>query len=391
MVNPLTLSLLRKGRYNGHPFQHINNMIGDRFIHYSIGRSYCDGEIRRKFQRKEFPLLHLQSSTSMIPTTISNRFLSLNRYPSYTSIPVLSKLRHMSSMMPTQNNSLFFQNQRSLLWRTNTCFFRNNVHQSFTSYCSRSNMSLTTSAILPDPTNQQKSVSTIDLPLQRREFSVKAGRKTIAVERKRQIARAKKQGNYPTGSGHWIKKKKPEVSGEGGEEPASLQHLEWVQFQRNIAVDGFETGQTTDVVDSRKVRGGAIARKKREKKLAIVEDRLAERRRLTESGGGHFPPVRYSEEETEQLLNMAYAAIPIRGGKRGTRNLKRQKRRWALVRRIRRTYKEHMAYFQERKMYKRAEKMQQIKNIINKAPEARMSDHQYQTEVFKKWWSLTHL
>jgi len=37
-----------------------------------------------------------------------------------------------------------------------------------------------------------------------------------------------------------------------------------------------------------------------------------------------FPAIRYSPEETEELLQQAYAALPVRDGKRGTRNLRRQ-------------------------------------------------------------------
>lgn len=169
-----------------------------------------------------------------------------------------------------------------------------------------------------------------------------------------------------------------------GSEPA-LQHKEWVAFQQSIAVEGFETGQTTTVQSTKKTRGGKKATKRKQTRRDLMEEKLKERQRLTGAGGGEFPPLRYSDEETERLLAQAYAALPVRTGKRGTKNLHRQKRRWHLVREIRRKYKAHMANFQVRKMAKRSRKIREVKAIIDAAPGIRQRDREYQLSVYQRW------
>ncbi|KAL7447847.1 hypothetical protein ACHAWC_000153, partial [Mediolabrus comicus] len=107
----------------------------------------------------------------------------------------------------------------------------------------------------------------------------------------------------------------------------SSQHNTWVEFQRSIAVTGFETGQTVrEQTLGKKSRGGKMDRKRKEREAELEAAlRGADNTQLK---GGEFPSLRYSDDETERLLAQAYAAIPPRAGKRGTRNLKRQKRRW---------------------------------------------------------------
>jgi hypothetical protein len=168
-------------------------------------------------------------------------------------------------------------------------------------------------------------------------------------------------------------------------QPAS-QHEEWVAFQRTISVQGFETGQQTEVA-SRAKRGGRLVRRKQQKLRERDEDDPYDPRRFTDLAGGEFPPHRYSEEETERLLAQAYANLPERAGKRGTRNLKRQGRRWFLVRKVRKLYKHHMANFQDRKMAKRSEKVRLVKQVLEGAPDKRQSDRQYQAQVFARWSS----
>jgi hypothetical protein len=171
--------------------------------------------------------------------------------------------------------------------------------------------------------------------------------------------------------------------GNAEDKEGALQNQEWVKFQKSIAVDGFETGQTMQVLTSnKKVRGGASRRKTGKSE---VEERLAERARLSGSGGGSYPPLRYSDEETERLLAEAYAAIPKRDGKRGTRNLKRQATRWHLVRKIHKKVKYHMANHQTRKMEKRSLKIKQVKGVLEESPGMRDRDRAYQAQVFERW------
>jgi hypothetical protein len=162
------------------------------------------------------------------------------------------------------------------------------------------------------------------------------------------------------------------------------QHSEWVAFQKSIAVDGFETGQTVAVESGR--RGGRAATRARLTKREEMHRQLLERQRLAGSGGGgHFPPMRYSDEETERLLTEAYAAIPPRAGRRGTRALKRQKCRWHLVRRIRRVYKEHIVRFHARRMLKRSLKIKQVRAMIQGAPEVVARDQAYREHVLLEY------
>lgn len=171
------------------------------------------------------------------------------------------------------------------------------------------------------------------------------------------------------------------------EDPSSAtesQHQEWVDFQKSIAVEGFETGQMTET-KKKSVRGGRRLGRRLSKEQARLQARIEERQRMTDVGGGEYPPLRYSDEETERLLAEAYASIPKRAGKRGTRNLKRQKRRWWLVRRIRKKYKKQMAKFQERKMAERSQKIKTVKAVLEKSPEIRNKDREYQLKVLQRW------
>jgi hypothetical protein len=178
------------------------------------------------------------------------------------------------------------------------------------------------------------------------------------------------------------------VAASGGDndsekKQAALQHEQWVKFQQSIAVDGFETGQTMQVRTSNKKARGGKARRKTQK--TDLEERIAERARFTGVGGGEYPPLRYSDQETERLLAEAYSAIPERAGKRGTRNLKRQGVRWHLVREIHKKYKYHMANFQTRKMEKRSLKIKQVKGVLETSPGIRERDRAYQAQVFQRW------
>lgn len=180
--------------------------------------------------------------------------------------------------------------------------------------------------------------------------------------------------------------KNTKKNNEASEPPAAAQqHQDWVEFQKSISVDGFETGQTMEVVRGTKKRGGRRISQRKSETASKLEERLLERQRMTDIGSGQYPPLRYSDEETERLLALAYASIPPRAGKRGTRNLKRQNRRWHLVRKIRQKYKHQLAQHQERKMIKRSEKVKSVKAVLEVAPEICAKDREYQMQVFRRW------
>lgn len=169
---------------------------------------------------------------------------------------------------------------------------------------------------------------------------------------------------------------------------AFLQHQEWVKFQQSISVDGFETGQvTTAKAKNQSTRGGVRARKKKEKE----QMRLGA---FNKAGGPHgrispmatkFPAIQYSPEETEALLKEAYATLPVRTGKRGTRNLKRQANRWRAVRKIRSDYKKQILEAHFRRMEHRKYKRERTKEAKYDAVDQRKKDAEYQGKILRRW------
>ncbi len=158
---------------------------------------------------------------------------------------------------------------------------------------------------------------------------------------------------------------------------------QWNEWQNNF----FQDENASPII---KKRGGKIARKKEELKKLSSQD--TNRNRLLDGAGtGQFPPLRYSDEETERLLAQAYASIPERTGKRGTRALKRQKVRYHGIRKARSIKKaERIAHHFDR-MEKRSKKVQDILRMKEIAVESREEDKAYQMEVLKKWADMNGL
>ncbi len=105
-------------------------------------------------------------------------------------------------------------------------------------------------------------------------------------------------------------------------------------------------------------------------------------------GGGHYPTLRYSDEETERLLAEAYAAIPPRAGKRGTRHLKRQRIRMAKKRQHHAIYKKQLIKAHERRMVHRSRVAQECRMIREGAEEVRQRDLTYQQYVLYRWATM---
>lgn len=158
-----------------------------------------------------------------------------------------------------------------------------------------------------------------------------------------------------------------------------LQHQEWVKFQQSISVDGFQTGQVTSARVLKKSRGGKQARLRKEKEMARLQENY------DQATDEKFPAIRYSQEETERLLELAFSSLPPRAGKRGTRNLKKQERRWKLVRDIRAKYKANIIAAHERRMEKRHWKRQKVIAAKEQAPISREKDLKYQGQVLSRW------
>ena len=101
--------------------------------------------------------------------------------------------------------------------------------------------------------------------------------------------------------------------------------------------------------------------------------------------GGEFPELRYSDEETERLLAEAYAAIPPRAGKRGTLNLKRQKRRWFIKRQYDYKKKRERIAAHERYIERGERIKQEIKSARVEAADVREQETAYQSMVLQRW------
>eukprot|EP00527_Entomoneis_sp_CCMP2396_P000789 CAMPEP_0198138682 /NCGR_PEP_ID=MMETSP1443-20131203/2078_1 /TAXON_ID=186043 /ORGANISM="Entomoneis sp., Strain CCMP2396" /LENGTH=304 /DNA_ID=CAMNT_0043800567 /DNA_START=182 /DNA_END=1096 /DNA_ORIENTATION=+ len=166
----------------------------------------------------------------------------------------------------------------------------------------------------------------------------------------------------------------------------SVQHKEWVEFQQSISVEGFETGQMTEVIEGTGNKNRLARNRKRiYLKLKQSIESQKERQSFLKVGGGTFPTLNYSPEETQRLLAQAHAALPPRAGPRRTKHRKRAERRWWLVRQIHKKYKKHIIKAHERRMVERSRKVRQVKEVLSAAPEIRDEDRDYQLESFKRW------
>jgi len=185
---------------------------------------------------------------------------------------------------------------------------------------------------------------------------------------------------------HFSSKSDTEESTAPSKPQASQQHETWVEFQKSISITGFETGQTTKVTTRTKKRGGTVERKRRlreeELDAALSRGKAFD---ITTLKGGEFPPLRYSDEETARLLEEAYANLPPRAGKRGTRYLKREKRRWWIKRMYDVKKKHERMAEHERRMAKRHNISKWIYEIQQGAEEVKEKDRAYQLGVLERW------
>lgn len=127
----------------------------------------------------------------------------------------------------------------------------------------------------------------------------------------------------------------------------------------------------------------------RKRKEAVSEvDSASSQERLIEAGPGQFPPLRYSDEETERLLKEAYEGLPVRTGKRGTRSFKRQKVRFIQIRKARSIKKMEKVRHHFNRMEKRSEQVKAIQKMKEIAVESREEDRLYHEGVLKKWAAI---
>lgn len=178
-------------------------------------------------------------------------------------------------------------------------------------------------------------------------------------------------------------------SKKGSDEVTNTQHQEWVKFQQSITIDGFETGQTTTVTTAallgRKDRGGKSLRRRKQKEQELAS-KVAERERiLANLGGGEFPTLQLSDEETERLLKEAFDTLPPRAGPRRTRHFRRERLRWEHKRENDAKAKKSKIETHFRRMEKRSKNVKAVLAVKASAEEIRNQDREYQQQVLMKY------
>lgn len=153
-------------------------------------------------------------------------------------------------------------------------------------------------------------------------------------------------------------------------------------------MDGFQTGQMTQVVSRglKKSKGGKQSRNRKAKELSLMmASSTSSQMSNVASADNRFPAIRYSPQETQDLLNLAYQTLPTKMGKRGTRNQKRQDLRWKAVRNIRSTYKRNIIAAHEKRMEHRQWTRAQTKTVKEGAADVCAKDVRYQASILQRW------
>ena len=166
----------------------------------------------------------------------------------------------------------------------------------------------------------------------------------------------------------------------------SVSDKQWNMWQQSLLTNVTPDNEASSSnLSANKKRGGKTLRKRKE---AAVSVSASSQERLIDAGPGQFPPLRYSDEETERLLQEAYAKIPARTGKRGTKSFKRQKVRFMGIRKARSIKKMEKVRHHYDKMEKRSAKVKAIRRMKEMAVESREQDRLYQESVLRKWAAI---
>lgn len=153
----------------------------------------------------------------------------------------------------------------------------------------------------------------------------------------------------------------------------------WAKWQQSLI-------NSSDEAPKKKTRGGKTLRKRAAKDLASsAVSEASSQERLLDAGQGQFPPLRFSDEETERLLAEAYENIPKRAGKRGTRALKRQKVRFHFLRKADKIKKKEKIQHHFAVMEKRSKKVKDIQKMKEISEVDRNADAEYQMKVLEEY------
>lgn len=154
---------------------------------------------------------------------------------------------------------------------------------------------------------------------------------------------------------------------------------EWNKFQETLR---FDTIDENNLPTNTKKRGGKAMRKKKDREMELLKKQEG---RMTDVGTGQFPPLRYSDEETEKLLAEAYAALPEKGISKKRRHKQRMANRFKAIRKARHLKKQEKIAHHFATMAKRNIISNQVRRVVNESVEVRNQDLEYQRRVLKKW------
>lgn len=155
---------------------------------------------------------------------------------------------------------------------------------------------------------------------------------------------------------------------------------EWNKFQKSLIYD--PTINQNEGMTKNKRRGGKVTRKKKEKEMKLLDKQEG---RMFDVGTGQFPPLRYADDETQKLLAEAYGALPPKGTSKKTRQKKRQKNRFKVIRKQRYVKKQERIAAHFAKMSKRSLLSKQVRGVIDGADDVKEREVAYQREVLKKF------
>jgi len=172
-----------------------------------------------------------------------------------------------------------------------------------------------------------------------------------------------------------------------GDKPGSSddRDAEWNKFQQTLIFD--EAKLSGSLGTKTKKRGGKMLRRKKAKELELMEKGKTN----TDVGGGRFPSMRYSDEETEKLLKEAYDGLPQKGISKKTRQIKRMRNRFKAIRKARYIKKQEKIAHHFARMEKRSLVVKEVKLVKESAAEIREKDLMYQREVLLKWAEIQGL
>lgn len=186
-------------------------------------------------------------------------------------------------------------------------------------------------------------------------------------------------------------------SGENNNDAISSLASEKWQELNTIQVDVASLDHSSNepgTSKAKKTRGGKSLRKTRQRELLARKEGITpanDPSRFTDIGAGQFPPLRFSDDETQRLLDEAYTTMPPRTGKRGTRKAKRNKIKFWKLRKTRAIKKAEKVAHHFKTMETRSQITAEVRAVKEGADDVRNEEKEYQMQVLKDYAMLSGL